>query len=121
MQIRSDASGIASDFCNSLAMTSRPAAFTPAGRFDGLRKPSQGCLVVGRGRKAFDDNEPVDFTAQESIEEAGIVPKGHASIRLAVVTEHVRMCKHPVATKHVAAVNRIKTDGVNAVKTLLAQ
>src|ERR1700687_588541 len=69
----------------------------------------------------FDDNNAVDFTLQESVQEHGIVAEGYASIRLSVGTEHVRMCEHPIATKHVAAADRCETKGTNAVKTLLAQ
>src|ERR1700686_2742129 len=95
----------------------------PEKGFDGLRKPkpSQGCFGAGHGRKVLDDNKAVDFAAQDGVEEGGIVTEGHASIRLAVGTEHVRMCKHPFATKHIAAADRNKTDGANAVKRLLAQ
>jgi hypothetical protein len=69
----------------------------------------------------LDYNKAVDFAAQDGVEESGIVTEGHASIRLAAGTEHVRMGKHPIATKHVAAADRNQTDGANAVKKLLAQ
>ena len=52
----------------------------PENGFDGVGEPSPRCLGAGCGRKLLDDNEAVDFTAQVSIEKAGIVPHGHASI-----------------------------------------
>jgi len=97
-----------------------PLLGSPENGFDGLGKPSPGCFGTC-GPKMLDDNKAVDFAAQEGVEEGAIVTEGHASIRLAVGTEHVRMCKQPIATKHVATADRNKTDGANAVKKLLAQ
>ncbi len=68
-----------------------------------------------------DDHEAVYFTLQVGVQERGVVAEGDAPIRLAVGTEHVSMCEHPFATKHLAVVDRIKADGTNAVKQLLAQ
>jgi hypothetical protein len=40
--------------------------------------------------------------------------QGHASGRLDVGAEHVRMRKNPIATKHLAVVDRDETDGMNS-------
>ena len=45
----------------------------------------------------------------------------YAAIGLTGGTEHVRMRKHPIPTKHLAIVDREKTNGTNAVKKSLAQ
>jgi len=58
----------------------------------------------------LDDNKAVDFTAQEDVQKSRIVAEGDASIRLAVGTEHVRMCKYPGAAEHVAVANRSETN-----------
>ena len=69
----------------------------------------------------LDDNKAVDFTAQEDVQKSRIVAEGDASIRLAVGTEHARMCKYPGAAEHVAVANRSETNRAYAVKKLLAQ
>src|SRR5207248_9245658 len=57
--------------------------------FDGLSKPSRGCFGGRRRRKVLDDNKALDFTGQKRVQERRVVTEGHASIRLAVGTEHV--------------------------------
>src|SRR5258708_31701877 len=69
----------------------------------------------------LDDNKAIDFAPQEGGQEGGVVTEGHATIRLAVGTEHIRMCKHPIATKHLAVVDRNKANGTDTMKTPLAQ
>src|ERR1700722_14758447 len=69
----------------------------------------------------LDDNKAMDVAPQEGVQEGGIVTEGQATIRLAVGTEHVRMCKHPIATKHLAAVDRKKANGPDTLKNPLAQ
>jgi hypothetical protein len=69
----------------------------------------------------FDDNNALDFTLQESVQEHGIVAEGYTSIRLSAGAEHIRMCEHPIATKHVATSDRYETKGTNAMKILLTQ
>src|SRR5262249_15207213 len=56
-------------------------------------KPSRGRLGARRGRKLLDDHKAVDFSFQVGVEEGRVVAEGHASVRLAVGTEHVGMCK----------------------------
>jgi hypothetical protein len=69
----------------------------------------------------LDYNKAVYFPAPDHVEEGVIVTEGYASVRLTAATAHVRMCKHPVATKHVTDAGWNKTDGANAVKKVLAQ
>ena len=69
----------------------------------------------------LDYNKAVYFPAPDDVEKGVIVTEGYASVRLAAATAHVRMCKHPVATKHVTHAGWNKTDGANTVKKVLAQ
>jgi hypothetical protein len=104
--------------CWSSAACSGPPE--PEKIFDRLWNPSRGCLGVRDGRKMLDDNKAIDFAPQEGVQEGGVVAEGHATIRLAVGTEHVRMCKHAIATKHLAVVDRNKANGTDTMKTPLA-
>ena len=69
----------------------------------------------------LDYNKAVDFSALYDVEKFAIVTEGYASVRLTAATAHVRMGKHPVATKHVTHAGRNKTDGAYTVKKVLAQ
>jgi hypothetical protein len=62
------------------------------------------------------DDKAVNVAAQEGLQELGIIPEGHASIRLAVWTQHVSMRQHAFASEHFTVVDRIEADGANAVE-----
>jgi hypothetical protein len=64
----------------------------------------------------LDYNKAADFCAPDDIEEGVIVTEGYAAIRLAATTAHVRMCEHPVTTKHIAHSGWNETDGANTMK-----
>jgi hypothetical protein len=68
----------------------------------------------------LNDNKPVDLATQVGIQERRIVTEGDAAIRLTAGTEHVRMRKYPIPTKHLAILSGDKTNGTNAVKKSLA-
>src|SRR5215471_11716604 len=70
--------------------------------FNELWKPSRGRLGARRGRKLLDDHKAVDLSLQVGVEEGRVVAEGHASVRLAVGTEHVGMCKQPITAEHFA-------------------
>src|SRR5215472_1072021 len=104
---------------------SRNAAFRrgsgpPEKVFNELWKPSRGRLGARRGRKLLDDHKAVDLSLQVGVEEGRVVAEGHASVRLAVGTEHVGMCKQPITAEHFAVADWNKADGTNAVERLLA-
>src|SRR6516162_6340633 len=69
----------------------------------------------------FDDDKALDLTLQKGIEEGRVIAEGYASVRLAIGTEHVRVGKHPVATEHLAVVDRNKANGTDTVEKVLAQ
>src|SRR5262252_7260264 len=85
-----------------------------------FRKPSRGRLGARRGRKLLDDYKAVDPSLQVGVEEGRVVAEGYASVRLAVGTEHVGMCKQPITAEHFAVADWNKADGTNAVERLLA-
>src|SRR5499433_2314499 len=88
--------------------------------FNEAWKPSRGRLGARRGRKVLDDHKAVDLSLQVGVEEGRVVAEGHASVRLAVGTEHVGMCKQPITAEHFAVADWNKADGTNAVERLLA-
>src|SRR5215471_887190 len=103
---------------------SRNAAFRrgsgpPEKVFNELWKPSRGRLGARRGCKVIDDHKAVDLSPQVGVEEGGEVAEGQTSVRLAVGTEHVGMCKQPIAAKHFAIADWKKANGTNAMERLL--
>jgi hypothetical protein len=68
-----------------------------------------------------DDDEPVDFTLQERVQERRIVAERDAAIRLTAGTEHIGMRQDPISAKHFSIVDRDKANGPNAVEEPLAQ
>ena len=69
----------------------------------------------------IDYDQAGDLTAQIRGQERIVVAEGHASIGLAVGTEHVCVGEDSIPTKHFAFIDRVKADRTNAVKRLLAQ
>jgi hypothetical protein len=50
----------------------------------------------------------------------GVVAEGHASVRLAVGTEHVGMCKQPIRAEHFAVADWNKANGTNTMERFFA-
>jgi hypothetical protein len=82
---------------------------------------SRGDLGAGQVFKTLDNDEAGDLALEEGVQELGIVPEDHASVRLAARTVHVGMGKHAGATVHPAAVDGSEADGANPVEQSLAQ
>src|SRR3974390_3736174 len=73
------------------------------------------------GPKIGHNTKAVDLAPQIGVQKLLIVPEGHASIRLAVRTQHVGMRKHTIATKHLTVFDWMKANGPYAMERLLSQ
>ncbi len=62
------------------------------------------------------NNKTINIASQDSFQELGIILQGDTSIRLAIGAEHIGMRKHAITPIHFATVDRIKLNGLNAVK-----
>jgi hypothetical protein len=62
----------------------------------------------------IDYHQAGDLTVQVRGQERIVVAEGHASIGLAVGTEHVCVRENSIATKHFAFIDRVQANGTNA-------
>jgi hypothetical protein len=104
-----------------LVAARRTSSGSPQEVFDGVGRPLRRWLGIGLVCEVIDYHQAGDLTAQIRDQERIVVAEGHASIGLAVGTEHICVRKDSVATKHLAFIDRVEANGANAMKQLLAQ